>query len=151
MSLQKYEFELPHVTIGYQGKCVKWRIEWKDYKMYAVAYVGDLVELESVPNNCIPRLFIDGDSWCALYGENLQEGIAGFGDSPNEALKDFENNLIKKLNEENEKKLSSVLLADLEDELSMLKDTHPDAVLTWIKEHVMCANNTRDVDDIEWI
>ena len=29
-----------------------------------------------------PKLYIDGDCWCALYGENLQEGICGFGVSP---------------------------------------------------------------------
>lgn len=29
---------------------------------------------------------IDGDMWCALLGENLQEGVAGFGDTPQEAL-----------------------------------------------------------------
>ena len=25
--------------------------------------------------------FKDGNQWCFLYGENLQEGIAGFGDT----------------------------------------------------------------------
>lgn len=29
-----------------------------------------------------PRIFIDGNQWCMLYGENLQDGVAGFGDSP---------------------------------------------------------------------
>lgn len=29
-----------------------------------------------------PRMFIDGDRWCALYGENIQDGVAGFGESP---------------------------------------------------------------------
>lgn len=29
-----------------------------------------------------PRVFIDGNQWCILYGENLQDGIAGFGDTP---------------------------------------------------------------------
>lgn len=28
----------------------------------------------------------DGDSWCALLGENLQDGVSGFGDTPQEAL-----------------------------------------------------------------
>ena len=26
-----------------------------------------------------PRIFIDGNHWCALYGEDLQNGVAGFG------------------------------------------------------------------------
>ena len=37
-----------------------------------------------------PRLSIDGDQWCALYGENLMNGVAGFGDSPDEAYKAFD-------------------------------------------------------------
>ncbi len=36
-----------------------------------------------------PKLFPDGDKWCALYGENLQDGVAGFGDTPAEAAADF--------------------------------------------------------------
>ena len=28
------------------------------------------------------KVFLDDDQWCALYGENLQEGVAGFGKSP---------------------------------------------------------------------
>lgn len=37
-----------------------------------------------------PRLFIDGNLWCALYGDNLQDGVAGFGDSPSAAMLDFD-------------------------------------------------------------
>ncbi len=37
-----------------------------------------------------PRVYIDGNRWCALYGENLQDGVAGFGDSPALALEDFD-------------------------------------------------------------
>lgn len=29
-----------------------------------------------------PSMSIDGNQWLALYGENIQEGVAGFGDSP---------------------------------------------------------------------
>ena len=39
-----------------------------------------------------PRLSLDGNQWCALYGENLQEGVAGFGDSPEGAMADFDKN-----------------------------------------------------------
>lgn len=44
-----------------------------------------------------PNLSIDGNQWCALYGENLQEGVAGFGDSPIEALHAFDAEFISKL------------------------------------------------------
>lgn len=37
-----------------------------------------------------PRVFPDGNMWCALYGENLQEGVAGFGKSPDEACIEFD-------------------------------------------------------------
>jgi len=29
-----------------------------------------------------PRLYPDGDQWCMLYGNDLQEGVAGFGGTP---------------------------------------------------------------------
>lgn len=37
-----------------------------------------------------PKLFMDGNKWCALYGDNLQDGVAGFGDSPADAMWDFD-------------------------------------------------------------
>ena len=37
-----------------------------------------------------PRLFIDGDQWCAVHGENLQDGVCGFGESPAKAYADFD-------------------------------------------------------------
>jgi len=44
-----------------------------------------------------PRLSIDGDQWCALYGDNLQDGVAGFGKSPADAMWDFDCNWRKNL------------------------------------------------------
>jgi len=44
-----------------------------------------------------PRIFIDGNQWCALYGENLQDGVAGFGDSPEAAAWAFDKAWCKKL------------------------------------------------------
>lgn len=37
-----------------------------------------------------PKIYLDGDKWCALYGEDLQRGVCGFGDSPYEAMNDFD-------------------------------------------------------------
>jgi len=37
----------------------------------------------------------DGNQWCYLYGENLQEGISGFGDTIILACMDFYENLNK--------------------------------------------------------
>ena len=44
-----------------------------------------------------PTLSTDGDKWCALFGENLQVGVAGFGDSPAEAMYNFDREWFKKL------------------------------------------------------
>jgi len=37
--------------------------------------------------------FKDGDQWCFLWGENLQCGISGFGDTVMSACLDFHKNL----------------------------------------------------------
>lgn len=37
-----------------------------------------------------PALKRDGDQWCALYGENLQEGVSGFGPTPDMAMSAFD-------------------------------------------------------------
>lgn len=37
-----------------------------------------------------PSLSVDGDQWCALYGADLEIGVAGFGDSPDKAMRDFD-------------------------------------------------------------
>lgn len=38
-----------------------------------------------------PSLNMDGDQWCALYGDNPQDGVAGFGPSPAAAMEAFDN------------------------------------------------------------
>jgi hypothetical protein len=37
-----------------------------------------------------PTVFPDGGKWCALYGKDLQMGVAGFGDSPAQAMAAFD-------------------------------------------------------------
>lgn len=39
----------------------------------------------------------DGNQWCVLYGDNLQDGVAGFGDSPDLASRDFDKNWYQSL------------------------------------------------------
>jgi hypothetical protein len=39
-----------------------------------------------------PQIFPDGTQWCALYGEDLQSGVAGFGATPGDAAADFDKN-----------------------------------------------------------
>lgn len=39
-----------------------------------------------------PEMSIDGNQYCFLYGKSIQEGCAGFGDSPANAARDFDKN-----------------------------------------------------------
>jgi hypothetical protein len=39
-----------------------------------------------------PKIFKDGDLWCALLGDSLQEGVVGFGVCPEDAKLDFDYN-----------------------------------------------------------
>jgi hypothetical protein len=43
----------------------------------------------------------DGNQWCILLGDNIQEGICGFGDTIDDALYAFLNDLIKSKKEQN--------------------------------------------------
>lgn len=36
-----------------------------------------------------PKIYKDGSKWCVLLGENIQEGICGFGETPYLAILDF--------------------------------------------------------------
>ena len=39
-----------------------------------------------------PKVYPDGNQWCALYGEDLMMGVCGFGDTPAKACADFDKN-----------------------------------------------------------
>ena len=44
-----------------------------------------------------PKLYRDGSQWCALFGDDLQSGVCGFGDSPADAMWDFDKEWNKNL------------------------------------------------------
>lgn len=60
----------------------------KQDAMYAI----ESVRQEMVRPSAIykPRIGIDGSKWVAVYGDNIQEGVAGCGDSPELAMADFD-------------------------------------------------------------
>ena len=68
---------------------------WAERSGMAVMEAAAMQERPSVLYR--PRIFIDGDQWCALYGDNLQDGVAGFGDSPEDAMWRFNQEWSKKL------------------------------------------------------
>lgn len=44
-----------------------------------------------------PKITIDGNQYCVLYGNDLQSGIAGFGDTIYNAIIDFNKQFHKQL------------------------------------------------------
>lgn len=37
-----------------------------------------------------PKIYPDGNQWCALYGDNIQDGVCGFGETPEKAAQAFD-------------------------------------------------------------
>ena len=37
-----------------------------------------------------PRMYPDGNQWCALYGDDLQSGVCAFGNTPDAASRAFD-------------------------------------------------------------
>lgn len=59
-------------------------------QMAAIAAV-DAANAQTAPSVLFrPKIFQDGDKWCALYGDDLQQGVAGFGESPAQAMYMFD-------------------------------------------------------------
>lgn len=56
------------------------------------AEVAERVELQRLRPFMLlrPKVFPDESKWCALYGDNLQDGVAGYGDTPDKAALDFD-------------------------------------------------------------
>lgn len=54
-------------------------------EIYAVSH-----ELQRPSAVYRPALFPDGNMWCALYGEGLMNGVAGFGETPAKAMAAFD-------------------------------------------------------------
>ena len=63
----------------------------------ALAHAADDMQRPSVLFR--PDVAIDGKKYSVLYGTNLMEGCAGFGDSLAEAMADFDKNWHSKLSE----------------------------------------------------
>lgn len=55
--------------------------------------VFETIEMWACINAVGAKLSKDGNQWCFLWGENLQDGVAGFGDTIYEAAKAFYNEI----------------------------------------------------------
>jgi len=62
-----------HEEICYQEKLRSLEIE-AHYKLFSMLR---------------PSVTMDGKKWCVLYGDNIQDGVCGFGDTINDAISEF--------------------------------------------------------------
>jgi hypothetical protein len=64
-----------------------------DMQWYAAEEASATEKARRAPHVLMrPHVYPDGNQWCALYGEDLQMGVAGFGDTPEAACADFDKN-----------------------------------------------------------
>ena len=57
---------------------------------------GTSIDVDSILNKVgIQPAYKDGNAWCILYGDNLQDGICGFGDTKEDALVEFIKELLE--------------------------------------------------------
>lgn len=61
-------------------------------QQWNAAHAAELVELERIRPFMLlrPKMYPDGDQWCALYGDNLQNGVCAFGRTPADAARQFD-------------------------------------------------------------
>jgi len=68
-----------------------WCEKFNEEQRQMQIYYQDLGYFNTRPSTIQkPKITLDGNKWCALLGTNLQEGIVGFGDSPEESCLDFD-------------------------------------------------------------
>ena len=72
----------------YQAKIERYNHD-KDYTHEAEMAI--LIEAQEMNLTSIlsPKIYIDGNQWCVLYGDNIQDGICGFGETPKLAIYDL--------------------------------------------------------------
>ena len=89
-------------AINQQAQGLSWAIEAIKHEWCVAAeHARDSVVEQCRPSVLMrPKVYPDGNQWCALYGENLQEGVTGFGDSPAKAMVAFDVAWLAKLGKE---------------------------------------------------
>jgi len=81
--MSDYQAIYDAVNLNFSGASYLW--QHAQQEIYAVSN-----ELRRPSAVYRPTLSVDGNQWCALYGNDLQHGVAGFGDSPAKAMDAFD-------------------------------------------------------------
>lgn len=73
--------------------------QWSQSAASSIAHAADMAKIawqeaawEQMRPSVVfkPALSKDGNMWCALFGDNLQKGVAGFGETPAKAMYAFD-------------------------------------------------------------
>lgn len=72
---------------------ISWQVDALKQEFLNVAY-----EMQRPSITMKPKLYIDGNQWCCLYGDDIQTGICGFGESPHRAMESFDKAIYEKIN-----------------------------------------------------
>lgn len=77
---------------GFIRETINHAVEMVRYEMQCMAacYRENATELNRPFMLLKPKVFPDGNMWCALYGENLQAGVCAFGETPHQASIQFD-------------------------------------------------------------
>lgn len=67
-----------------------WSLDIQTAQFRREAAVSEMQEKERPSNIYRPDIFRDGDQWCALMGRNIEDGVAGFGPTPEQAYFAFD-------------------------------------------------------------
>lgn len=82
---------ISNADIGHAVQEVLMQCNFSHYADQASNAIQESASYYTLPSVMFrPKVYIDGNKWCALYGDNLQDGVAGFGDSPQEAMREFD-------------------------------------------------------------
>jgi len=64
---------------------------WREAGQAMIAVVQSIEVAFTRPSAVYkPKVYLDGDQWCALYGEDIQVGVCGFGPTPEAAMAAFD-------------------------------------------------------------
>lgn len=83
--MSDYQAIYDAVNLNFSGASFLW--QHVQQEIYCVSH-----EMQRPSVLYRPSVVMDGSKWSALYGSNLMEGVSGFGDTPAEAMADFDKN-----------------------------------------------------------
>ena len=76
---------------------ITWAMDRIQYEwVNAAVYMQEAMDERRRPTSIMkPKVYPDGDMWCCLYGDNIQDGVAGFGETPDAACRQFDREWLK--------------------------------------------------------